>query len=83
LIRLDDLIPKQNVRGGRRLFFGATATQPKTQRNNMPQKKETTPTTKKKSAKVQDLAPKKDAKGGGRSFNSAPGPRPDMIKGQG
>jgi len=30
LIRLDDLIPKQNVRGGRRLFFGATDTQPPT-----------------------------------------------------
>ncbi len=27
LIRLDDLIPKQNVRGGRQLFFGATDTQ--------------------------------------------------------
>jgi hypothetical protein len=27
LIRLDELIPKQNVRGGRRLFFGATDTQ--------------------------------------------------------
>ncbi len=26
-IRLDDLVPKQNVRGGRRLFFGATHTQ--------------------------------------------------------
>jgi hypothetical protein len=31
LIRLDDLIPKQNVHGGRRLFFGATDTQPPTQ----------------------------------------------------
>ncbi|MDQ6765885.1 MAG: hypothetical protein M3Z22_07295 [Verrucomicrobiota bacterium] len=27
MIRLDDLIPKQNVRGGRKLFFGATDTQ--------------------------------------------------------
>ncbi|MEP6956304.1 MAG: hypothetical protein ABI883_05715 [Chthoniobacterales bacterium] len=27
LIRLDDLIPKGNVTGGRRLFFGATDTQ--------------------------------------------------------
>ncbi len=31
LIRLDDLIPKQNVRGGRR-FFGATDTQQPTQK---------------------------------------------------
>ncbi len=31
LIRLDDLIPKQNVRGGRRLFFGASDTQQPTQ----------------------------------------------------
>jgi hypothetical protein len=30
LIRLDDLVPKQNVRGGRR-FFGATDTQQPTQ----------------------------------------------------
>lgn len=30
LIRLDDLIPKQNVKGGRRLVFGATDTQPTT-----------------------------------------------------
>ena len=27
LIRLDDLIPKKNVVGGRQLFFGATDTQ--------------------------------------------------------
>jgi len=26
LIRLDDLIPKQNVAGGRRLLFGVTST---------------------------------------------------------
>ena len=26
LIRLDDLIPKQNVKGGRQLVFGATIT---------------------------------------------------------
>ena len=35
MIRLDDLIPKQNVRGGRKLFFGATDTHqptPKTER---------------------------------------------------
>ena len=31
MIRLDDLIPKQNVRGGRKLFFGATDTQQPTQ----------------------------------------------------
>ncbi len=31
LIRLDDLIPKQNVRGGRQLFFGASETQQTTQ----------------------------------------------------
>jgi hypothetical protein len=30
LIRLDDLIPKQNVRGGRQLIFGATDTNPTT-----------------------------------------------------
>lgn len=30
LIRLDDLIPKQNVRGGRQLVFGASDTQPTT-----------------------------------------------------
>ena len=30
LIRLDDLIPKQNVAGGRQLLFGVTSTtQPK------------------------------------------------------
>jgi len=30
LIRLDDLIPKENITGGRQLFFGVTATtQPK------------------------------------------------------
>jgi hypothetical protein len=45
----------------------------------MPQKKETTRTTKKKTdAKVQDLAPKKDAKGGGISSNhKAAQVRPD------
>jgi hypothetical protein len=33
MIRLDDLIPKQSVRGGRKLFFGATDTQqPTTQK---------------------------------------------------
>jgi len=32
LIRLDDLIPKQNVRGGRQLFFGASETQPTNQK---------------------------------------------------
>jgi len=26
LIRLDDLIPKENITGGRQLFFGVTAT---------------------------------------------------------
>lgn len=31
LIRLDDLIPKQNVSGGRQLFFGASDTQQQTQ----------------------------------------------------
>jgi hypothetical protein len=30
LIRLDDLIPKQNVKGGRQLVFGATDTQQQT-----------------------------------------------------
>ena len=30
LIRLDDLIPKQSVRGGRQLVFGATDTKPTT-----------------------------------------------------
>jgi len=46
----------------------------------MPQKKETTRTTKKKTgAKVHDLAPKKDAKAGvGKSFSSAP--RPDGAR---
>ena len=32
MIRLDDLIPKQNIRGGRKLFFGATDTQQPTQK---------------------------------------------------
>jgi len=32
LIRLDDLIPKQNVRGGRQLFFGASDTQQPTRK---------------------------------------------------
>lgn len=32
MIRLDDLIPKQSVRGGRKLFFGATDTQQPTQK---------------------------------------------------
>jgi hypothetical protein len=32
LIRLDDLIPKQSVRGGRQLVFGATDTQQPTKR---------------------------------------------------
>ena len=50
----------------------------------MPQKKETTPTTKKKTAaKVQDLAPKKDAKGGGTSSNKALGPRIETARGNG
>ena len=31
LIRLDDLIPKGNVSGGRRLLFGATETEQPTQ----------------------------------------------------
>jgi hypothetical protein len=35
LIRLDDLIPKQNVRGGRQLYFGASEPQ-----TNNPQPKE-------------------------------------------
>jgi hypothetical protein len=72
---MDDLIPKQNVRGGRRLFFGATDPQQptQTQRNSMPQKKETTRTTEKKSGvKVQDLAAKKDAKGGGFKVPGVP-----------
>ena len=84
-IRLDDLIPNQNVRGGRR-FFGATDpnNQPKTRRNSMPQKKETTRTTKKKTGvKPQDLEPKKDAKGGGISSNHAPQPSPKAARGNG
>jgi hypothetical protein len=32
LIRLDDLIPKQSVRGGRQLVFGETDTQQTTQK---------------------------------------------------
>ena len=36
LIRLDDLIPKGNVVGGRKLLFGATYTQPIT--NNQKEK---------------------------------------------
>ncbi len=32
MIRLDDLIPKQNVRGGGKLFFGAADTQQPTQK---------------------------------------------------
>ena len=36
LIRLDDLIPKGNVVGGRKLLFGATDTQPIT--NNQKEK---------------------------------------------
>lgn len=32
LIRLDDLIPKKNVHGGRQLVFGATDTQQTTNR---------------------------------------------------
>jgi hypothetical protein len=32
LIRLDDLIPKGNVKGGRQLFFGATDTTQTTNR---------------------------------------------------
>ncbi|HEV3410522.1 MAG TPA: hypothetical protein VG095_09510, partial [Chthoniobacterales bacterium] len=35
LIRLDDLIPKQNVRGGRQLYFGSSDTE-----TNNPTKKE-------------------------------------------
>jgi hypothetical protein len=59
--------------------------QPKIQRNSMPEKKETTRTTKKKTgAKVQDLAPKKDAKGGGISSNHrAPQVRPDGFSARG
>jgi hypothetical protein len=36
LIRLDDLIPKKNVRGGRQVFFGASETEQTThnQRNS-------------------------------------------------
>ena len=50
----------------------------------MPQKKETTRTTKKKTdVKVQDLAPKKDAKGGGFSSGRAPQPGPKAMRGQG
>ena len=50
----------------------------------MPQKKETTRTTKKKTGvKVQDLAPKKDAKGGGFSSGRAPRPRIEAIRGNG
>ncbi len=30
MIRLDDLIPKQSVRGGRKLFFGAADPQQQT-----------------------------------------------------
>lgn len=33
LIRLDDLIPKGNVMGGRQLLFGATDTQQPTQKD--------------------------------------------------
>jgi hypothetical protein len=48
----------------------------------MPQKKETTRTTKKKTGvKVQDLAPKKNAKGGGISSNRAPQPGPKAMRG--
>ncbi len=44
----------------------------------MPQKKETTRTTEKKTGvKVQDLAPKKDAKGGVGKKDSANAPRPE------
>jgi hypothetical protein len=32
MIRLDDLIPKRTVQGGRRLFFGATDTEQTTQK---------------------------------------------------
>jgi hypothetical protein len=46
----------------------------------MPQKKETTRTTEKKTGgKVQDLAPKKDAKGGGRN-GGRPEPSPRGFK---
>jgi hypothetical protein len=33
LIKLDDLIPKGNVSGGRQLLFGATDTNPTTTKN--------------------------------------------------
>jgi hypothetical protein len=33
LIRLDDLIPKKNVSGGRQLLFGATEIKPTTTNN--------------------------------------------------
>jgi hypothetical protein len=51
----------------------------------MPQKKETTRTTEKKTGvKVQDIAPKKDAKGGGGKLSAnAPSRKAAMIKGQG
>jgi hypothetical protein len=36
LIRLDDLIPKKNVSGGRQLLFGATEIKPMTNKPKRP-----------------------------------------------
>ena len=60
MIRLDDLIPKQDVTGGHHLLFGDT-----TQTNNPTKDKVTNmQDKKKKNIKVRDLKPRKDAKGG-------------------
>jgi len=56
LIRLDALIPKQDVTGGHQLLFGVTDT---TQTTNTQQKKNKMQDKKKKTIKVRDLKAQK------------------------
>jgi hypothetical protein len=67
LIRLDDLIPKQDVTGGHQLLFGDTTQTTQQKKTNMQGKK-------KKNIKVRDLKPSKDAKGGGHG-----GTKPKVV----
>ena len=77
MIRLDDLIPKQDVTGGHQLLFGVTdktqsTNNTKGKLNNMQDKK------KKTNIKLNDLKPKKDAKGG-VATNVSTSPQPGSL----
>ena len=64
-VRLDDLIPKKNLKAGGRMMFGANSQKPSTERTiNMKAKSSKQSKKDKPAVKIKDLKPTKDAKGG-------------------